>query len=209
MKKTFQLCVLLFMVATLLSSCKEDKKEWSYMYGYNREDVLGNYTFSNIPKAFDGLEENVYCHICDSAMVSITSSGEKSILFELNSPSDNVFRVFNGLPSLTPNDFMIDMLGSWTSLSSSRLRRNSVTAYGMVSKRCIERSRPLINFLVKDETSFFLAFTVTVVILSDLFEFFFVIKLNGFDVTFGNHFRGHDAVVDEQEVVNDGAIEME
>lgn len=129
MKNTFQLCVLLFMVATLLSSCKEDKKEWSYMYGYNREDVLGNYTFSNIPKAYDGLEENAYCHICDSAMVSITSSGENSILFELNSPSNNVFRVFNGLPSLTPNDFMIDMIGSWTSLSSSRLRRNSVTAY--------------------------------------------------------------------------------
>ena len=73
----------------------------------------------------------------------------------------------------------------------------------------MERSRPLINFLVKDETSFFLAFTVTVVILSDFFEFFFIVKLDGFDVSFGDDFGGHDAVVDEQKVVNDRAIEME
>ena len=79
----------------------------------------------------------------------------------------------------------------------------------MVSRRCIERSRPLINFLVKDETSFFLAFTVTVVILSDFFEFFFIVKLDGFDVTFGDDFGGHDAVVDEQEIVNDGTVEVE
>ena len=65
------------------------------------------------------------------------------------------------------------------------------------------------SFLVKDDTSFFLAFTVTVVILSDLFEFFFVVKLNGFDVSFGDDLGGHDAVVDEQEVVNDGAVEIE
>ena len=62
---------------------------------------------------------------------------------------------------------------------------------------------------MKDETSFFLAFTVTVVILSDLFEFFFVVELDGFDVSFGDDFGGHDAVVDEQEIVNDGAIKME
>lgn len=92
--------------------------------------------------------------------------------------------------------------------SASQKQKVPLWRQRMVSKRCIERSRPLINFLVKDETSFFLAFTVTVVILSDLFEFFFVVKLNGFDVTFGNHFRGHDAVVDEQEVVNDGAVKM-
>ena len=79
----------------------------------------------------------------------------------------------------------------------------------MVSRRCIERSRPLINFLVKDETSFFFAFTVTVVILSDFFEFFFVVKLDGFDVSFGDDLGGHDAVVDEQEVVDDGAIKVE
>ena len=78
----------------------------------------------------------------------------------------------------------------------------------MASRRCIERSRPLINFLVKDETSFFLAFTVTVVILSDLFEFFFVVEFDSFNVTFGDDFRGHNAVVDEQKVVNDRAVEM-
>jgi len=65
------------------------------------------------------------------------------------------------------------------------------------------------SFLVKDDTSFFLAFTVTVVILSDFFEFFFIVKLDRFDVTFGDDLGGHDAVVDEQEVVNDGAVEVE
>ena len=79
----------------------------------------------------------------------------------------------------------------------------------IVSRRCIERSRPLINFLVKDETSFFLAFTVTVVILSDFFEFFFIVKLDGFNVSFSDDFGGHDAVVDEQEIVNDGAVKVE
>ena len=73
----------------------------------------------------------------------------------------------------------------------------------------MERSRPLISFLVKDETSFFFAFTVTVVILSDFFEFFFIVKLDGFDVAFSDDLRGHDAVVDEQEIVNDRAIEVE
>ena len=79
----------------------------------------------------------------------------------------------------------------------------------MASKRCMERSRPLINFLVKEDTSLFLAFTVTVVILSDFFEFFFVVKLDGFDVAVGDHLGGHDAVVDEQEIVHDGAVEVE
>ena len=72
----------------------------------------------------------------------------------------------------------------------------------------MERSRPLINFLVKEDTSLFLAFTVTVVILSDLFEFFFIVKFDGFDVSFGDDLGRHDAVVDEQEVVNDRAVEM-
>ena len=93
--------------------------------------------------------------------------------------------------------------------SASQKQKVPLWRQRMASKRCIERSRPLINFLVKDETSFFLAFTVTVVILSDLFEFFFVVKLDGFDVSFGNDFGRHDTVVDEQEVVNDGAVEVE
>jgi hypothetical protein len=65
------------------------------------------------------------------------------------------------------------------------------------------------SFLVKDETSFFFAFTVTVVILSDFFKFFFIVKLDGFDVAFGDNFGGHDAVVDEQEVVNDRTVKVE
>ena len=92
--------------------------------------------------------------------------------------------------------------------SASQKQKVPLWRQRIASNRCIERSRPLINFLVKDETSFFLAFTVTVVILSDFFEFFFIVKLDGFDVSFGDDFGGHDAVVDEQKVVDNGAVKM-
>ena len=71
MKKNIILTVLLLVLAFAFSSC-EKKKEWKYRYGYSIDDIVGEYTFSNIEGAFeDGLIENQDCHICKNALCTV------------------------------------------------------------------------------------------------------------------------------------------
>ena len=93
--------------------------------------------------------------------------------------------------------------------SASQKQKVPLLRQRKVSRRCSERLRPLISFFVIGETSFFFAFTLTVVIFSDFSEFFFIVELDFFDVAFSDDLGGHDAVIDEQEIVNDGAIQVE
>ena len=99
MKKNITLTVLLLVLAFAFSSC-EKKKEWKYRYGYSIDDIVGEYTFSNIEGAFeDGLIENQDCHICPDAEISITKLTEKTVKLRINCPEAGFSREYIGTPN--------------------------------------------------------------------------------------------------------------
>ena len=109
--KRIEFLSLLFMLTFLFVSCEkqQQKKEWNNYYGYNIEEITGAYTFSQVADAFDGLTENVYCHICEDARINITASSGSTIEFKVNCPSDDFNRTFEGRPCVTDDDFLINM----------------------------------------------------------------------------------------------------
>jgi len=110
MKNIKYLSVLL-MLGLLFVSCEKQPQasEWNKVYGYTVGDIVGSYTPSNNPDAFDGLVENAYCHICEDAKIDITAGSGSSIQFVLKCPSDNLNKTFEGLPRVTDDDFLINM----------------------------------------------------------------------------------------------------
>ncbi len=128
MRKAF-LFTLIGLMA--LASCKPDKNEWSKVYGYTQEDIVGEYTNSNIDDAFDGLEEveeNHYCHLCDDATITITPSGSSNISLNIQCPEAGFSRTFQGNPAKMDDDFLIRMSSGYL-YSGGRLRAYNLMAY--------------------------------------------------------------------------------
>ena len=120
--------LLLLLAGLMMVACKKDTtKEWEKYYGYTLDDIKGTYAYSNVPDAFDDLTESSYCHLCDDAVVSITSSllSESSIDMAVKCPRAEFNKTFSGRPNTNTDDFLISM-----SLSSGSVYPNyELTAY--------------------------------------------------------------------------------
>ena len=128
MKKNITLTVLLLVLAFAFSSC-EKQKEWKYRYGYSIDDIVGEYTFSNIEGAFeDGLIENQDCHICPDAEISITKLTEKTVKLRINCPEAGFSREYIGTPTKNKNDFKIHMTSGYMMRVGTRFK-----AYNLMS----------------------------------------------------------------------------
>ena len=127
--KKISILAFFLLLAVLLVSCKDKtKEEWSHFYGYTNNDIIGEYSFSNINKVFDDLEPSSYCHICDDAEISITAASATMVNFNINCPNDNYSRTFTGVPTKNPNDCMIRMSSGYTQTGGGKLRAYNVQA---------------------------------------------------------------------------------
>ena len=97
--KQMKMSAFFLLLAVMLVGCKDEKKEWNYLYGYTNEDIIGTYHFSNAADAFDSLIESEYCFLCDDAEITI-SPLENMIDFVVKCPDENNFQhVFRGKPT--------------------------------------------------------------------------------------------------------------
>ena len=106
--KNIKLLALLCMLAFGFASCKEQQSEWRNFLGYTSQDVIGTYSASGLPAAFDGLTEGSYCHICRDAQVKITNTGSK-LKIEVKSNSTGLNWSQVGNPFHNSNDFMMQL----------------------------------------------------------------------------------------------------
>lgn len=126
--KKISISAFILLLAVMLVGCNDKKKEWNYLYGYTNDDIVGEYSFSNIDKVFDDLEPSSYCHICDDAEISITAASATMVNFNINCPNDNYSRTFTGVPTKNPNDCMIRMSSGYTQAGGGKLRAYNVQA---------------------------------------------------------------------------------
>lgn len=126
--KRMRFLPMVLVLGIMLVSCQKDaSKEWEKYYGYSLDDIKGTYKYSNVSDAFEDLTENNYCHLCDDAVVTITSSliSTSSIDFNINCPEVGFNKTFSGRPTLNENDFLISM-----SIPSSAVHPNyELTTY--------------------------------------------------------------------------------
>ena len=99
---------LVLALGVILFSCEKDtNKEWEYKYGYTIQDIVGQYVFSGVPDAFEGLTESELFHICQDATVNISYGG--TMQFTINCPRNAFNRTFTGMPSSDEDRFLIQM----------------------------------------------------------------------------------------------------
>lgn len=128
MKRLIVLSMLTVFGMAILASCEKDvDKEWNKFYSYTKEDIVGEYTYSNLSSAFDGLIESDEGHLCPDAQVNIASTGAQTVLFHMASPNRNFQKSFSGLPKLTANDFLITMYSGWVNLKRYNVTANVLT----------------------------------------------------------------------------------
>ena len=147
MKKTIFLFITCVLVAMAFVSCqKEQKKEWSKLYGYTNEDIIGTYAYSNASDAFDGLMESDEGHLCPDAEVSVSANGAQTVLFRVSCPDHNFVRNFSGRTALTDNAFLVTMSSGWVNLKKYTLTsevlnndQNNIRLQGFVSEDRYER----------------------------------------------------------------------
>lgn len=129
MKRVVYLSLLLSLCVAFVS-CKDQKesKEWESFYGYTVEDIIGEYGFSNLINAFDGLTESDYCHICDDAEISVVALTNTSVQFNFNCAGLGFDKSFMGRPTLNDNDFLIRM-ATTLQYQSGKLKDYQLTSY--------------------------------------------------------------------------------
>ena len=124
-----RLMALLLMVGTMMLACqKDDTKEWEQFYDFSLDDIKGNYAFSYVSSAFEGLTENTYCHICQDAEIIVKSylNSESSIEFQVKCPKDSFNKSFAGRPAINEDDaFLLNM----ASPNSSEYPDYTLTTY--------------------------------------------------------------------------------
>ncbi|MBQ6770366.1 MAG: hypothetical protein IJP44_05235 [Bacteroidales bacterium] len=131
MKRLVVFSMLILVGMAVLASCeKEGDKEWNKFYGYAKDDIVGEYAFSNLSDAFDGLMESDEGHLCPDAQVNVSATGDQTVLFHMASASCNFQRNFSGRTTLNANDFLISMYSGWVNL-----KRYNVTAEVLKNKQ--------------------------------------------------------------------------
>lgn len=112
--KNIKSLLVLLMLGLFFVSCEKQPQdsEWEKYYGYTAENIAGTYTSSHITGAFDGLTPSQYCHICDDAQITVSASSGDIIEFELRCPNAGYYRVFEGKPRATDDDYIINLGGT-------------------------------------------------------------------------------------------------
>ena len=130
MKKTVFLSAVCLLLA--LASCqKKEEKQWDKCYGYELDDIVGTFSFSNVSDAFDGLGadgEGLYCHICKDARIAIQRSSGRNIAFDIDCPTAGFSYLFQGNPKKTDGDFLVTLASGYF-YSGGKLCANRLTAY--------------------------------------------------------------------------------
>ncbi len=146
MRKAISVLALCSLLLAAMVSCEKEQKEWSKLYGYTQDDLVGQYSYSQSPGAFASLVENENAHLCSDAVVSIAATSEQNITFGLSCPDHNFQRSFSGKPSLMSNAFLISMGSGWVglkryALSATVLKnaQNDIRLEGFVSENHYER----------------------------------------------------------------------
>lgn len=111
--KRMKILPLALLFGVVLFSCEKDStKEWQYKYGFTNSDVIGRYTYSGVPNAFEGLTESEYFHICDDAVVTITQYGLSGLQLDIKCPKAEYTRSFMGQSGTEEDDFLIHLVAS-------------------------------------------------------------------------------------------------
>ncbi len=102
---------LLFLLGIVTISCNKGTKEWEQYQGFALDDIKGTYHYSNVANAFESLTESDYCHICEDAVVNISSylNSETSIEFKVNCPSAVLNKSFTGRPAINEDGILLNM----------------------------------------------------------------------------------------------------
>ena len=117
--KKMRFLPLVLVFGLLLFSCKKDEtKEWKQFYDFTLADIMGTYTNSNVSGAFDALTENDFCHICEDAVINMSSylGSDSSIEFNVNCQKANFNKSFTGRPVMNDDNFLISMSMPATSI---------------------------------------------------------------------------------------------
>lgn len=126
--KNYRLWALLCLMGLFFASCGEKKTQWENYYGYTNDDIIGTYSYSNVPDAFEGVE-GVGRYSCENAEISITRYSGSQVEFKINCPSQGFERSFRGVPSPNDDDFMLHMSSGYRPYGSDRLRAFNLTGY--------------------------------------------------------------------------------
>ena len=135
--KNIKLLALLCVLGVFFVSCKDNtKSEWENFYGFTNEDVIGTYSFSNVSKAFDGVE-GVGRYACPDAEVSIQASSQNPdmLRFTIHCPDeDDYSRTIEAKASPNEDDFMLRMSTGYFH-TGNKIRAYNVNAYVMKNKK--------------------------------------------------------------------------
>ena len=136
--KQIKISAFFLLLAVMLVGCKDERKEWNYLYGYTNEDIIGAYHFSNVTDAFDSLIESEYCFLCDDAEITISPYMENRIEFVVKCPDENFHHVFQGMPTYNENECLISMTDNYYSVSAfvytnakGQIRLHGFARYGI------------------------------------------------------------------------------
>ena len=125
--KILKFLPLVLLLGIILVGCQKDiTKEWDYKYGFTAQDILGQYTYSGVQDAFEGLTENEYFHVCQDANISITYGGTLQLHF--NSPRLSYNKTFTGQLVADEDNFLFYLTASQSQ------NADDVTAYVYTNK---------------------------------------------------------------------------
>ena len=114
------LTIMFFACCLLLTSCNKEKQgEWNNFSQYTMTDLIGDYSYSHVDGAFDGLTEGELCHICDDADISVTSGNGSKLQFAFRSVKGNLVRTISGSPKPTDDSFLIYITESGYQLTAN------------------------------------------------------------------------------------------
>jgi len=112
--------VIALLVITCFSCNKQVDDGWDKFYGYTNNDIAGQYTNSNISDAFDNISDSEYCTICNDADINITANQGSTVSFCFKSEKASLEKTLSGVPTLNSNDYLMQLYGSKTFLTSSK-----------------------------------------------------------------------------------------
>lgn len=107
--KKIAISAFFVLLAVAFIGCDSKKNEWSYLYGYTNNDIIGTYHFSNATYAFESLTESEYCHLCDDAEIMVSPFQGNSVSITVKCPAEGYNQTFTGRPTYNEDDFLINM----------------------------------------------------------------------------------------------------
>ncbi len=128
MKQTIRFSALLFCLTMAMVSCNKNKTQWSSFYGYSLDDIVGKYSYSDEPKAFDRITESEDVHICEDASIEIKKLSETMVSFDIDCPEAEFRQSFVGRPTKNKNDNLIQLSSGY-----NKGRDGTISAYNVLA----------------------------------------------------------------------------